>query len=199
MGRADWIDAALEILVERGIDSVKITRVADAMAVTRGSFYWHFKDRADLLDALIERWESKNTSAMMAAITTGQTLAGAILGLFEAWIDVGRFDPRLEAAIRDWARRSPRVRRVVEAADDHRVRAIAELFKRSGYPANESLVRARIIYFGQIGYYALGIEETMAERVAHTAEYFKCYTGRVLDPEIATAYQTRHLETVNDD
>jgi AcrR family transcriptional regulator len=56
LARRDWIDAGLELLVGKGVDHVKITRLADALGVTRGSFYWHFKDRDDLLSALVEDW-----------------------------------------------------------------------------------------------------------------------------------------------
>src|SRR5690606_2201368 len=101
---------------------VRITRLADALSVTRGSFYWHFRDRDDLLDGLINFWAEKNTAAMLAAIENKPSLLEGILGIFDAWLDPERFDPRLDEAMRDWARRSERVRKVVAEADETRVK-----------------------------------------------------------------------------
>ena len=91
--RGDWIDVAQDSLVEEGIDAVRITRLAEDLGVTRGSFYWHFKDRDELLTCLIERWERKNTAAVLNAVQQAQNLADGILKLFDIWIDPKLFDP----------------------------------------------------------------------------------------------------------
>jgi AcrR family transcriptional regulator len=194
LGRADWIAAALELLIEEGVDAVRITRLAEALAVTRGSFYWHFKDRDDLLAALIARWRRRNTAAVVSAVRDAADLADGILRLFDAWIDPARFDPRLDSALRDWARRAPAVRAAVERADGERVAAIAALFERAGQANPMAFIRARVIYFGQVGYYALGIDEPMAERLGYLESYYRAFTGESLDPEVAAAYRARHLE-----
>ncbi len=189
--RAEWIDAARALLVAEGIEAVKILRLAERLGVTRGSFYWHFADRADLLDALLALWMRQNTRAVIDAVDAALDLTAGILGLFDVWVDAARFDPDLDAAMRDWARRSPKVRRAVEKADDARVKAIADLFARDGYAATEAFIRARIIYFTQVGYHALGIHETLAERFSYIESYFTGFTGRILPPEIAAAYRAR--------
>lgn len=79
LGRADWIKAALKLLVAEGESAVRITRLSEALGVTRGSFYWHFKDRADLLDALLETWERRNTLAIVTAVEEASDLAAAVL------------------------------------------------------------------------------------------------------------------------
>ena len=118
LGRADWVVAALEILANEGIEAVRITRLAADLGVTRGSFYWHFKDRDDLLAALIEAWEARNTSALIEALEGSGDLIDAVLAIFEIWMTDEPFAPRLDAAMRDWARRDAAVRRVVERADE---------------------------------------------------------------------------------
>ena len=193
LGRGDWVDAALEVLVDEGVEAVRITRLAEALAVTRGSFYWHFKDREDLLDALLGRWRRGNTAAVVEAVEGVASLTDGILGLFDAWIDPAQFDPRLDSAMRGWARRAPEIRAAVEAADNTRIEAITDLFKRFGTAMPEAFVRARVIYFAQVGYYALDIEEPMAERVSYLEAYFTCFTGRSMDPDKAAAYGARHL------
>jgi AcrR family transcriptional regulator len=191
--RADWIGAARGLLIAEGIDAVKVTRLAGRLGVTRGGFYWHFADRADLLDALLDLWTGQNTRAVIDAADSALDLAGGILALFDVWVDAARFDPAFDAAMRDWARRSPKVRKAVEAADTARVEAIAELFARSGYDADDAFIRARIIYFTQVGYYALHIHETMTRRLGYLERYYESFTGRRLAPEVAAAHRARHL------
>ncbi len=193
LGRADWIGQGLRLLIEEGVEAIRITRLAEAMGVTRGSFYWHFRDRDDLLDALLDRWQATNTAAVVAALDQASDLTGGILELFDVWLDSDRFDPRLDSAIRDWARRSEPVRHVVEAADLTRVTAIAAFFSRNGFPDPDALVRARILYFSQVGYYALAIDETLVQRFSYLEAYFEGFTGRALDPEIAAGYRAQHL------
>lgn len=192
LGRADWIEAALQVLVGEGVDGLRITRLADDLAVTRGSFYWHFKDREDLLQALIGHWQRKNTAGIVSAVRDATTIDDGILALFETWLDPTRFDPRLDSAVRDWARRSDALREAIDDADRARVSAIALLFEKSGYDNPEAFIRARVIYFTQIGYYALHIEEPMAERMSYLEAYFKSFTGLEIDPEKAAAYRARH-------
>ncbi len=57
--RDDWLDAAFLAVVEGGFDKARVLTIADALGVTRGSFYWHFTDHADLLAALLARWKER--------------------------------------------------------------------------------------------------------------------------------------------
>ncbi len=192
LGRDAWTEVGLALLIREGIDAVKITRLAESLAVTRGSFYWHFKDRDDLLESLIRRWQGTNTRAVVEVMRSSDDLAMAILGLFDCWMDAERFDPGLDSAMRDWARCSGRVKRAVKRADDRRVAAIAEVFERSGYEPTDGFIRARILYFAQVGYYALDIRETMERRFAYLEAYYRGFTGRELDPALAEAHRAKH-------
>ncbi|MEM7170882.1 MAG: TetR/AcrR family transcriptional regulator [Pseudomonadota bacterium] len=189
--RGDWVEMGLKLLVEEGIDAVKITRLADGLKVTRGSFYWHFKDRADLLSELIARWENRNTGVVVAAAEEASSLAEGILSLFDAWLDGERFDPRLDSAMRDWARQSPEVKFAVARADDLRVTAFTGLFERAGFEATEAFIRARVLYFAQVGYYALDISEPTERRFSYLEAYYKGFTGKDLDPHLAETYRAR--------
>ncbi len=195
LNRAHWIDVALILLIDDGIDTVRITRLANMLGVTRGSFYWHFKDHGDLCEALVAHWKHNNTAAVLEAASDTASLDHGILALFDAWLDATRFDPRLDSAMRDWARRSDDVRNAVEQADAERITAIADMFATHGYEATEALIRARIIYFGQVGYYALDIDETLSQRMGYLEAYYRGFTGRELNADLATEYRARHLDT----
>ena len=177
--RQDWLDAAKALLVSDGIESVKILTLAGRMDVSRSSFYWYFKDRDELLQALLDEWMAANTRAIVAAAGAGtETITGAVCNVFKSFIDPRRFDVRLDFAIRDWARRAPEVRRVLDASDGRRIAALTEMFARFGYGDEESLIRARVLYYMQIGYNDADLQETMAERARLIPHYLVTFTGQ---------------------
>jgi hypothetical protein len=90
------------------------------------------------------------------------------------------FSPRLDFAIREWARRSPSVRKAVDRSDRLRTEALKALFVRFGYEDEDAFVRARVLYSMQIGYYALDLDEPMEARLKLTPYYLKAFTG--VDP-----------------
>lgn len=192
--RAEWLAAAIRIFIDEGVASVRITRLADDLQVTRGSFYWHFSDRDDLLSAIVEFWARKNTAAVVSAVDGVDDLTTGILALFDAWIDPAVFDPRLDLAIREWARRDKAIHKAVEKADVKRIAAISAFYRRCDFDKREAFIRARVIYFTQIGYYALEVKEPMAQRLSFLESYYLSFTGRVLDPVRAEAYRRRLLK-----
>ena len=188
--RYDSLQAALDIFVAEGIDAVRITRLADDLGMTRGSFYWHFKNRQDMIDALVNFWKCKNTPALIAAVERARTLEEGILGFFEICVDATHFDPRLDLAIREWARRSENIRHLLDQEDQVRIDALQQYFLRFDYPMPEALIRARVLYFSQIGFYALDVPEPLRTRLEYTEAYYQCFTGQAL--VAATADQFRH-------
>jgi AcrR family transcriptional regulator len=63
--RDDWLAGAMELLRERGVGGVRILTLAQRMGVSRGSFYWYFKDLADLLDGMVEWWDREMTDSVI--------------------------------------------------------------------------------------------------------------------------------------
>ena len=137
--RFDWLLKALEIFVSEGIDAVRITRLADELGVTRGSFYWHFGNRDDLINALVDYWRDKNTHAIVDAVENAQSLGDGIFRFFGTCLDPGLFDPRLDLAIREWSRRAENIRTEMDAADNTRIDSITDFFKRFDYPMRKHL------------------------------------------------------------
>jgi AcrR family transcriptional regulator len=187
--REDWLALAARALVERGVSHVKVLTLASQLGVSRSSFYWYFKSRKDLLDQLLARWEGQNTRAVLdhAARPAGN-ICRAVMHLFECFIDPDQFDPRLDFAVREWARRSPEVRKRLDAADAARANAIRDMFLRHGYDATEAVTRARIIYFMQIGYYALVENEPFETRFSLLKPYLVSFTGQEPDPAEMAAF-----------
>lgn len=190
--RFDWLEKALEIFVEEGIDSIRITRLANELCVTRGSFYWHFQNREDLIDSLVSFWKDKNTAAITDSVAQASNLADGIFRFFEICIDDSQFDPRLDLALREWARRSTEIRALLDGEDETRIEALRQFYLRFDYPMPQALIRARVLYYSQIGFYALGTRESLQTRLGYTEAYFEAFTGRQLTARQSADFR-RHI------
>ena len=188
-----WIDAAYSLLVETGVESVKVMTMAKALGLSRTSFYWHFPDREALLDALIRRWRDKNTGNLIARTELyAATIAEAVFNLFDCWITPDLFDARLDFAIRNWAQTAPELKRVLEQADAARIDAIRTMFERHGFSAVQADIRARNVYLTQVGYIAMMTEEPLDMRLARMPVYVETFTGRPPDPSDTERFMARH-------
>ena len=174
---SDWIAAAREMLIEGGVASVQISPLAARLRVTRGGFYWRFRDRQELLECLLADWQATNTRSMLRAVGRSGTPPERYRRLVNLWIDEREFNPALDAAVRAWGAIDPEVRDKVKAADIERIKAISEIFSDTGLKTAYATVRARILYFHQVGYYTLGIKETKSERQALLPIYHDLLTG----------------------
>ncbi|WP_300037428.1 TetR/AcrR family transcriptional regulator [uncultured Roseobacter sp.] len=176
--KEDWIRIALDTLISEGEENVKVLVLSAKLETSRSSFYWHFESRADLLDDLLEYWRSTNTKAIVdSASEPADTITSAIVNVFASWIGKGRFDTRLDFAVRDWARRSGSVRALLDQSDNRRLEALTKMFTGFGYPGEEAEVRARILYFTQIGYDALDHKEDWETRIGRARQYLLCLSG----------------------
>lgn len=167
----DWIRIAREMLIREGIVAVKIDRLAKVAGVTRGGFYWRFKSRDELLDALIGDWRERNTAPMLRVLRSDASPKERMRGLAELYIEGRGFSEAYDSAVRAWAALSPPVAEIVRAVDAIRLQALEELFRDVGFDAEEAMIRARITYFHQVGYYAIGMQETAEERWALVDRY----------------------------
>ena len=181
--RSDWIELAMETLVWDGVESVRILPLAQKLGVSRSSFYWYFRDRQDLLDQLLSFWRDKNTKGIVErARRPAPTIVRSILNVFECWADENIFDPKLDFAIREWARRTPEVHQAVTQADNARVEAIRDLYARFGFSEEDAFIRARVLYYMQIGYYVLDVREPTEVRVSYASAYLRSFTGEDPSP-----------------
>lgn len=179
---ADWLKLALETLIADGVESVRVLTLSQKLGVSRSSFYWYFASRQDLLDQLLDFWQCTNTKFIVdRADEPSDSVVRGVLKIFECWVDERLFDPRLDFAIRAWARRSEAVRKILDEADEERLQAIRSMFLRHGYDEEDAFVRARVLYYMQIGYYSLELNEPMISRLSHLPGYLRSFTGREPD------------------
>lgn len=176
--REDWIAAAREALIKSGVDNVKVEKLAHQLGVTRGSFYWHFKSRNELLDAVLADWEVNNTEPFDEALRSSDHNGVAEFErIAELWLEEKAYRPAYDSAIRDWARNSKRVARRIRRIDNRRIQIFEQIYLDLGYDSEEAFIRARITYFHQVGYYALGLGESKKERRRLAPLYIKILLG----------------------
>jgi AcrR family transcriptional regulator len=144
-----WIDAATEVLVDQGIAHVRVDVLAGQLEVTRGSFYWHFRDREDLLRRVLQAWRERATENLTLRLEQAHPDPRRQLRDLISLPFRGRSATRaarIELAIRAWARRDEMARHAVDEADASRMAYIAQIFSSLGFPIAEARQRAFVLY-----------------------------------------------------
>lgn len=145
----DWIDAAFELLVQRSVDAVNVDALAKNLGVTRGSFYWHFTDRNDLLVRLLESWRASATQQIISRFERAGAEPRELIRELLSLPFRGRAASQaaaIELAIRAWARRDDMARRSVDAVDSERLSYVAQCFSALGFDIKEARSRGFILY-----------------------------------------------------
>ena len=149
LDRGDWIEAAIDLLVSGSIDAVRVEPLAKLLGVTKGSFYWHFKDRAALLEALLQSWRQTATVGVIDRLEqSGKSTEEQLRQL----IELPYTNPKskragqIELAIRGWARRDDTAAAAVAEVDELRLKYTASLFQNKGLSKEEAHARAYLAY-----------------------------------------------------
>ena len=125
----DWIRAAQTRLSDQGIESVRVEVLARDLGVSKGSFYWHFRDRGELLDKLLVRWEDGELDWLNG--DDGASAATRWARFIERTASPERM--RMEIALRAWARGDERVATRVAAIEKRKARLIADVLRDIGF------------------------------------------------------------------
>ncbi len=148
LDRNDWIEAAIEVLADQGVAGLRVEVLAKNFGVTKGSFYWHFKDRQDLLNAVLQEWKEGRLRDIEKQSTA---VPGKELEQIHHVIDVysavrNRKGISIELAVRDWARHDPAISAVVEEVDSYRLECTRELFVSLGLSDDEARARSILVF-----------------------------------------------------
>jgi len=105
-----WIDVAIDVLAKEGVTGLRIEVLAKRCGVTKGSFYWHFKDRQALLEAVLEHWKAGRIRDIekTTAVTPGGEREQLLFAIDLYGANRNRKGMSIELAVRDWARHDPR-------------------------------------------------------------------------------------------
>jgi AcrR family transcriptional regulator len=158
--REDWARAALDAIAAGGPGSVAVDRLANTLGASRGSFYWHFKDRAELIDAALERWERENTIDLLPDLEAVRDPVERLRVLLKAVYEqpVDAIELTLASAGDDPVA-GPAFARVTRLRMD----AVRRIFTDLGLPSEEAADRAWLAYALYIGHHQLGRNPSVAE------------------------------------
>lgn len=155
--RDDWVLAALAAFVDGGIDAVKVERLARALKVSKGSFYWHFSDRPDLLSALLDLWERDFTAQLIANASDLPTPRERLLAVADEALEAnmdGVDVARAEGAFSAWAALDPVAAVRVRTVEAQRIDYLVGELSLMGASARDAQSLARGIYLALLGVYA---------------------------------------------
>lgn len=167
-----WIEAATTVLVDQGIDHVRVDVLAGELGVTRGSFYWHFRDREDLLRRVLQAWSERTTEQLTRRLESARTDPREQLRDVISLPFRGRAAARaarIELAIRAWARRDEMARQAVDAADAARIAYHETIFAALGFAGDEARQRGFLLYSCEVAESLLHRQGSAAQRHARAA------------------------------
>ncbi len=148
LSRDDWIDAGLRALARNGFTALKADLIAKTLAVSRGSFYWHFADVAAFETAVMRRWRDVMAEAIIRdldRVDPSQRLRHLLRLALDA-------DPRLEIAMRAWASSDSRAHALIRSVDRRRLAYIERMLRDGGVTASDVRPRAQILYWTYLGF-----------------------------------------------
>jgi AcrR family transcriptional regulator len=156
LSKQDWIRGALFAMADGGTAAVAVEPLAARLGATKGSFYWHFRNRDHLIAEALEHWEREGTDDVIEALTPVTDPIERLGRLLEIAIGyeeddaAGQADVGLLAAAND-----PVVGPVLKRVADKRLDFLEQIFREIGFPAGESRQRARIAYSTFLGWFEL--------------------------------------------
>ena len=172
--REDWLQAAFNAVVEGGVEHLKVLTLADTLKVTRGSFYWHFADHAELVQATLARWKEQEMQRILRIQSHVTDDPHADMShLLDAALAHGGEElenMRFELAVRGLGRRDPQVALLLHEIDQARTQLFVRQFERLLGDAKKAQDLAVLFYLSIVGcYQAL----SRPSSPARAKDYFK--------------------------
>ena len=175
VSKADWLRTALEFLGREGVDAVRVERLARKLGVAKSGFYWHFRDREQLLQEMLDYWSHEYTGVVAAnpeviALEPKRRLRV----IAEMVIDHGLTD--YDLAMRSWATIEPEIGPIVRRVDRDRLRTVGTLLAECGFAGDELETRKRILVTYLSSELTLFQRESRSERLARIRDRVSFFT-----------------------
>jgi AcrR family transcriptional regulator len=188
---SDWAEAALQLIAEQGLGALTVSSLARRLGVTKGSFYWHFKGRSDLLAATLDRWEQRTTTEAVKALDAVADHRRRL----ELILDAASQPPRsrsLYAALAE-AAEDPVVRRVLNRVASARIAYLEVCYRHLGLAPAVAKSQAVFAYAAYRGLLQLAHEAPGALPADWSA--YPEVTRKALVPARRTRRQVKRVST----
>jgi AcrR family transcriptional regulator len=146
--KPDWIRHGLSVLAAEGAGALKVGPMADGLKVSRGSFYWHFRDIGDFRAQLLQAWQEEATDRVIRDLEARKDRPDRLKQLMRRAFASSR---RLERAIRSWAAQDRAAAAAVSSVDTRRVAYIASMLAAAGVDGQKAQRRAAFLYWAYLG------------------------------------------------
>lgn len=143
MSKQDWMQASLDTLQKAGIDAVRVERIAAKLGIAKSGFYYHFADRNDLCEAMLDYWLTLDGTPFFSERLRPDATCEERLAVVSEVVDQANLS-RYDTAIRQWAKHDPKVARVWRKEMKKRIAHIRGLFETLGFTGDDLEVRTRL-------------------------------------------------------
>ena len=143
VSKAQWLEAALVRLSDNSVAEITVEGLAKELGVARSGFYWHFKSREDLIDALLDYWVHEITEVItdnveISALEPRARLMRSAEMIIE--LDLTRY----EIGIRQFSLNNERAGRAVKRANNLRSDFIRKAFSELGFTGDDLEMRTML-------------------------------------------------------
>lgn len=154
--KSDWIKHGLHTLTEHGFNALTVGAMATKLKVSRGSFYWHFRDIADFQSQLLQSWQDWTTERIIRELDSDEARQNRLRSLLRNTFTAGRELEKqsirsLDRAVRAWAAENRDAAAMLASVDDRRISYIAELLAEAGVDRRKAYDRATFLYLAYLG------------------------------------------------
>jgi AcrR family transcriptional regulator len=146
--KSEWLRQGLRTLASDGPGALKVGRMSEKLSVSRGSFYWHFRDIEDFRSQLLQRWQEISTDQVITELDSRPGDPGRLKKLMHRAFSTQR---NLDQAIRSWSAHDQNVARIVAAVDVRRIGRVARLLVEAGLDSERAAHRAAFLYWAFLG------------------------------------------------
>jgi AcrR family transcriptional regulator len=175
-GKGDaWIEAGFKEIARSGVDGVRIEVLAKKLGVTKGGFYRRFRDRAALLDGILQNWSAGRIAAIEQQTSLdGATARDRLRALIRLYSErMNTEGMAVELAIRQWARSDKAAANAVTSVDAARLKNVGLLYRATGLEPEAADAQAFLFYCFIFGQSLLFLERGARKRaqlIARSAE-----------------------------
>ncbi len=173
---ADWEQGALDLIAEQGVAAVAVEPLARRLGVTKGSFYWHFGSRDELLEATLRRWEQADAEGLMAQVDRIADPRERLVELFRRTSSEMRSHVIYSALLK--ALDHPAVRPVMQRVSQRRIQYLSVAFRALDLPRRAAMDRARLAYTAYVGFLQLMLQLRLQRM---EPEEFEAYVAHVIE------------------
>jgi AcrR family transcriptional regulator len=182
LSAADWEQAAVELIAEKGVQAVAIEPLARRMGITKGSFYWHFPNRESLLEQALRRWEEHDARNLNKSLGEINQPRDRLISFFRR-VGKEKLTHEVYSALCA-AAGHPQVEPVLERVANRRMAHLSCAFREMGMPEVQANNQARLTYSVYLGFLQL---QRQHQTPSLSSDEFDAYIEHVITTLISFA------------